>query len=93
MTKNLESKNIDQLLAEADELTRQINSGVVMDMEETHLLQLEKHAQNLKQMKTDAERKIKEKKASAIGSGAEGMHEAILDIVKAMKELKDYYSL
>jgi hypothetical protein len=43
-------------------------------------------------MKSDAERKIKEKIASAIGSGAEGMHEALLDIAKAMKELKDYYS-
>jgi hypothetical protein len=92
MTKNVESKNIDQLLAEADAFVRQISSGFVKDMEEAHRLQLEKHAQDLKQMKTDAERKIKEKKASAIGSGAEGMHEAILDIVKAMKELKDYYS-
>lgn len=92
MTKNLEPKNIDQLLAEADALTRQIDSGFIEDMEEAHRLQLEKHAQDLKRIKSDAERKIKEKKASAIGSGAEGMHEAILDIVKAMKELKDYYS-
>jgi hypothetical protein len=92
MTKNVETKNIDQLLAEADAFVRQISSGFVKDMEEAHRLQLEKHAQDLKQMKSDAERKIKEKKASAIGSGAEGMHEAILDIVKAMKELKDYYS-
>ena len=61
-------------------------------MEEAHHLELEKHAQHLKQIKSDAEREIKEKKASAIGSGAEGMHEAILDIVKAMKELKEYYS-
>jgi hypothetical protein len=92
MTKNVESKNIDQLLAEADAFVQQISSGFVKDMEEAHRLQLEKHAQDLKQMKTDAERKIKEKKASAIGSGAEGMHEALLDIAKAMKELKDYYS-
>lgn len=92
MTKNVESKNIDQLLAEADAFVRQISSGFVKDMEEAHRLQLEKHAQDLKQMKSDAERKIKEKKASAIGSGAEGMHEALLDIAKAMKELKDYYS-
>lgn len=92
MTKNVESENIDQLLAEADAFVRQISSGFVKDMEEAHRLQLEKHAQDLKQMKSDAERKIKEKKASAIGSGAEGMHEALLDIAKAMKELKDYYS-
>jgi hypothetical protein len=92
MTKNLESKNIDQLLADADALTRQINSGFIKDMEEAHRTELEKHAQNLKRIKSNAERKNREKRASALGSGAEGMHEAILDIVKAMKGLKDYYS-
>jgi hypothetical protein len=34
MPKNLESKSIDQLLAEADELIRQINSDAVKDMKE-----------------------------------------------------------
>jgi hypothetical protein len=46
MSKNLESKNIEQLLAEADELIRQINSDAIEDMEEEHRLQFEKHAQS-----------------------------------------------
>lgn len=92
MTKNLKLENLDQLLDEADVLTRQIHSGFTRDMEEAHRLELEKNAQNLKRIKSDTEGKIREKKASAIGSGAEGMHEAILDIVKAIKELKEYYS-
>ena len=33
-------------------------------------------------------RKTRETKASALGSSAEGMHAAILDIVKAIKERK-----
>jgi hypothetical protein len=36
MPKNLESKSIDQLLAEADELIRQINSDAVKNMKEEH---------------------------------------------------------
>jgi len=36
MPKNLESKNIDQLLAEADELIQQINSDAIKYMKEEH---------------------------------------------------------
>ena len=87
MSKKLESKNIEELLAEADELIRQINSDVIKDMKEEHRLQFEKHAQNLKKIKSEVQGRIQKKEASEIGSGAEGMHEAILDIVKAMHDL------
>jgi hypothetical protein len=89
MPKNLESKNIEQLLAEADELIQQINSDAIKDMQEEHLLQFEKHAQNLKKIKSEIQGKIEKKGTSEIGSGAEGMHEAIQDIVKAMQDLKN----
>ena len=88
MPKNLESINIEQLLAEADELIQQINSDVINDMQEEHRLQFEKHAQNLKKIKSEVQGKIEKK----TNSGAEGMHEAILDIVKAMQDLKKYLS-
>jgi len=87
MSENLEAKNIEQLLVEADELVRQINSDVIRDMKEEHRLQFEKHAQNLEKIKSEVQDRIQEKEASDIGSGAEGMHEAILDIVKAMRDL------
>lgn len=87
MSKNLESKNIEELLAEADELIRQINSDVIKDMKEEHRLQFEKHAQNLEKIKSEVQGRIQKKEASDIGSGAEGMHEAIQDIVKAMHDL------
>jgi hypothetical protein len=89
MPRNLESKNIEQLLAEADELIQQVNSDVINDIEEEHRLQFEKHAQNLKKIKSEVQDKIKKKEISEISSSAEGMHEAIQDIVKAMQDLKN----
>jgi hypothetical protein len=91
MSKNLESKSIEQLLAEADELIQQINSDAIEDMKEEHRLQFEKHAQNFKKIKSEVQDKIEKKGTSEIGSGAEGMHEAILDIVKAMHDLKNKF--
>jgi hypothetical protein len=90
MAKNLEPKNIEQLLAEADELIRQINSDAIKDIEEEHRIQFEKHAQNLKKIKSEVQEKIEKKGTSEISSSADGMHEAIQDIVKSMKELKNY---
>ena len=88
MPKNLESINIEQLLDEADELIQQINSDVINDMQEEHRLQFEKHAQNLKKIKSEVQGNMEKK----TNSGAEGMHEAILDIVKAMRNLTKYLS-
>jgi hypothetical protein len=90
MPKNLESKNIEQLLAEADELIQQINSDAIKDMQEEHLLQFEKHAQNLKKIKSEVQGKIEKKETSEISSSAEGMHQALQDIVKAMRDLTKY---
>ncbi|KFO66477.1 hypothetical protein ER57_17245 [Smithella sp. SCADC] len=92
MSTNLESNNIEQLMAEADELIQQINSDVINHMEEEHRLQFERHAQDLERIKAEIQSRIEKKEASSIGSGAEGMHEAIQDIVKAMKDLKLYFS-
>jgi len=88
MPNNLEPKDIEQLMAEADELIRQINSDHINDMQAEHRLQFEKHAQNLKKIKSEVQGKIEKK----TNSGAEGMHEAILDIVKAMQNLTKYFS-
>jgi hypothetical protein len=92
MPNNVASKNIEQLLAEADELIHQINSDVINDMQEDHRLQFEKHAQNLKKIKSEVQgNKIEKKGTSELSSSAEGMHEAIQDIVKAMQDLKNMF--
>jgi Skp family chaperone for outer membrane proteins len=90
MPKNLESKNIEQLMAEADELIQQMNSDAIKDLEEEHRIEFEKHAQNLKKIKSEVKSKIEKKGTSEINSSADGMHEAIQDIVKAMNGLKNY---
>jgi hypothetical protein len=87
MPKNLKSNNIVQLLSEAEELVQTINSDAIKDMEEEHRIQFEKHAQHLKKIKTEVHDKIKNKSTSEIGSSAEGIHEAIQDIVRAMRSL------
>jgi hypothetical protein len=89
MPKNLESKNIAQLLAQAEELIQQFDSEAIKDMQEEHRQQFEKHAQTLKKIKSEVQGKIENKGTSEIGSSAEGMHEAILDILKAMQDLKN----
>jgi len=92
MPKNLESKSLEQLMAEADELIQKINSDAVSDMEEVHRLQFEKHAQNLNKIKSEVQGKIEEKGTAEISSSTEGMHEAVQDIVKAFRELTKYLS-
>lgn len=87
MKKNSESKSIEQIMAEADELIRKIHSDVLKDMKEEHRLEFEKHAQNLRRIKSEVQAKMEKSAASEIGSGAEGVHEAIQDIVTAMQGL------
>jgi hypothetical protein len=86
------SKNLEQLLAEADELVQKINSEHLEDLEEDHRLQFEKHAQKLQEIKSEVQAKTEEKGTMESFSSAEGMHEAILDIVKAMKGLAGHHA-
>ena len=85
-------KHIDQLLVEADELIKQIDSHAVKDMEEEHRIQFEKHAQRLKKLRSEVQEKIDKEKTFESGSYSEGMHNAIDDIVTAMKNLGSYFS-
>ena len=88
MTKNLEPKSIEELMAEADELMQQIHSEAINDLKEEHRQEFEKHAQNLKKIKSEVQEKTEKTGISEITSSADGMHEAILDIVKAFRGLK-----
>ena len=90
MPTNIKSKSIEQLLAEADELIHKINSDVLEDLEEDHRLQFKKHAQKLQELKTEVQAKTENKGTIESFSSAEGMHEAVLDIIKAMKELTGF---
>lgn len=81
---------IEQIMVEADELIRKIDSETAREMKAEHRLQAEKHAQYLKKIKSEIQDKLGKKKPSEKFTGAEGMHEAIQDIVKASEALKKY---
>ena len=85
MTTNQSPKDIERLIDEADELVQRINADVLNEMEEEHRLRFEIHAQKLDRIKSEVQGRIDRKKAVNTGFGAEGIHEAILDIVKAMQ--------
>jgi hypothetical protein len=87
MPATVTSKSLEQLLAEADELVQKINSEHLEDLEEDHRLQFEKHAQKLQELKSEVQVKTEDKGTMESFSSAGGIHEAILDIVKAMKGL------
>jgi hypothetical protein len=92
MPTTLKSKSIDELLAEADELVQKYNSEFLADVEEEHRLQFEKHAQKLQELKSEVQAKTEDKGTIESFTTAEGMHQAVLDIVKAMKDLASYFS-
>jgi hypothetical protein len=85
-------KEIDRLLAEADEMIKRINSDAITDMEEQHRVQFETHAQSLKKLRSEVQEKIEKGGALEGGAYSEGMHQAIADIMTAMKNLGSYFS-
>jgi len=89
MKTSLKSKDIDQILAEADELLQQIDPEVLEYLEEEQRAQLEEHAQSLKRLKSEVHDKI-EKQEAPESSYSEGTHEAIQDIVKAIETMSSY---
>jgi len=92
MQKTLEREDIEQILAEADDLLQQIDPEVIEYMEEERRSQLEEQARSLKELKSEVQDKIGEEKPSQSTSYSRGVHEAIEDIVKAMKGLAKYLS-
>jgi len=85
-------EDIEQILAEADELLQQIDPEIIEYMEEDERAQLEQQAQSLKKLKSEVHDKIGKEGTSEGTSYSEGVHEAMDDIVKAMKALASYLS-
>jgi hypothetical protein len=85
-------KDIDRLLAEADELIKQINSNTLKGLEEEHRIQFETHAQSLKRLRSEVQEKMEKEGIPESGTYSEGMHKAIDDIMTAMKNLGSYFS-
>ena len=92
MQKTYKYEDIEQILAEADDLLQQIDPQIIAYLKEEQLAQLEKQAQSLKKLKAEVEDQIGQEGPSKNWPYSEGMHEAIDDIVKAMKALSSYLS-
>ena len=92
MQKTYEYEDIEQMLAEADDLLQQIDPEIIEYMKEEQRAQLEQQAQNLKKLKSELEDQIGPEGPSKSKPYSEGMHEAIDDIAKAMKALASYLS-
>jgi DNA-binding transcriptional MerR regulator len=92
MQKTYQYEDIEQMLAEADDLLQQIDPEIIEVMEEEQRAQLEQQAQRLKKLKSEVQDKIGKEGPSKSRPYSEGMHEAIDDIAKAMKALVSYLS-
>jgi hypothetical protein len=79
-------------MAEADELIKEIDSYAYDDLEEDRRIEIEKQAQNLKQIRSEIHSKMEKKETtlSSYTSSAKGMHEALHEIAVAMKDLAKY---
>jgi F0F1-type ATP synthase membrane subunit b/b' len=88
MQKIYKYEYIEQILAEADDLLQKIDPEIIEYMEEEKRAQLEQQAQSLKKLKSEIQDKIGKEGPSKSRPYSEGMHEAIVDIVKAMKAMK-----
>ena len=87
MQTNLEHEKTAELLAEAEELIRMINSDALQYMQDDHRIVFGKHVEKLKRIKSEVQVQSKETKEPDISDSAEGIHAAILDIVKAKREM------
>jgi len=92
MQETYKYEDIEQILAEADDLLQQIDPEIIEYLEEEKRAQLEQQAQSLKKLKSEVQDEIGKEGPSQSKPYSEGMHEAIDDIVKAMKALSSYLS-
>ena len=85
-------EDIEQILAQADELLQQIDPEIIEYLEEGQRIQIEQQAQSLKELKMVVQEKIGNEGIPQSIPYSEGVHEAIEDIVKAMEGLTRYLS-
>jgi hypothetical protein len=92
MQESFKHEDIEQILAEADDLLKQIDPEIIEYMKEEQQTQFKQQAESLKRLKSEVQDKIGKEGTPESGSYGEGMREAMEDIVKAMKALASYLS-
>jgi CDGSH-type Zn-finger protein len=92
MEKTYKYEDIEQILADANDLLQQIDPEIIEYLQEEQRAQLEQQVQSLKKLKSEVQDKIGKGGPSKSRPYSEGMHEAIDDIAKAVKALASYLS-
>ena len=92
MKKTFKYEEIEKILADADDLLKQTDPEVIEYMEEEQRLKLARHAQNLKKLKSEVQGRIGKADPAQSGSFSDGVHQAVDEIVKAMKTMGNYLS-
>ncbi|MDY6903421.1 MAG: hypothetical protein SWH61_01935 [Thermodesulfobacteriota bacterium] len=82
MTNPDDNKDLQQIMTRADELLAELDTMITEDLEEQKRIPLEKAASKLKKIKADPQKAEAVKKHGSFG---EGIHEAIDEVIKAMK--------
>jgi hypothetical protein len=82
MQKIFNYEDIEQILAQADDLLQQIDPEIIEYMKEEKRAHLEQQAQSLKKLKSEVQDKLEKEEPAPSGPYSEGMHEAMDDIVK-----------
>ncbi len=90
MADTVRQEELEQLLAEAEELLGQLDPEILAYLAEEERALLEEQAQSLKKLKAEVQDQISKQEGAKVSSYGEGMHEAIADIAKAMKALARY---
>ena len=90
MSENLLSNELEQVMADADELIQQMNSEFMTNLEEEHRLQVEQHVHQLKRFQSDLQDHLEKEKPADSGYAPDGMNVAIQEIKKAMKALGNF---
>ena len=91
MEKTYKYEDIEQILAQADDLLQQFDPKIIAHLKEEQQAQLEEQAQILKKLKSEVHDKIGKEEPAKSKPYSEGMHEAIDDIVKAMHVMMGTY--
>lgn len=90
MTEMINQAEIEQLLAEAEELLSQLEPELLAYLQEEERAHVEEQVQSLKKFHAEVQDQVNKQAGLKVSSYGEGMHEAITEIAKAMKALARY---
>jgi hypothetical protein len=90
MTETINQTELERLLAEAEELLNQLEPELLAYLQKEERAHVGEQVQNLKKLQAEVQDQVNKQEGLKVSSYGEGMHEAIVEIGKAMKALARY---